>query len=142
MKLRLTVDIDEINYAQLIRAILPYVKKEDIPLPEAVLNAAELVQINLMTVVLGAVLGAGYAICNFLLLGIAVQRAVDSGDPKQGQLIVQGSYTKRLLLMAVVLIIGFKAPCFNGLAVALPQLFPRVVIFVKSLFQSKRKEEE
>lgn len=41
MKLRLTVDIDEINYAQLIRAILPYVKKEDIPLPEAVLNAAE-----------------------------------------------------------------------------------------------------
>lgn len=108
----------------------------------AVLNAAELVQVNLMTVVLGAVLGAGYAICNFLLLGIAVQRAVDSGDPKQGQLIVQGSYTKRLLLMAVVLIIGFKAPCFNGLAVALPQLFPRVVIFVKSLFQSKRKEEE
>lgn len=41
MKLRLTVDIDEINYAQLIRAILPYVKKEDIPLPEAVMNAAE-----------------------------------------------------------------------------------------------------
>ncbi len=41
MKLRLTVDIDEINYAQLIRAVLPYVKKEDIPLPSAVLNAAE-----------------------------------------------------------------------------------------------------
>ncbi len=41
MKLRLTVDIDEINYAQLIRAILPYVKKEDIPLPSAVLSAAE-----------------------------------------------------------------------------------------------------
>ncbi|MCM1524097.1 MAG: hypothetical protein NC120_06525 [Ruminococcus sp.] len=40
MKLRLTVDIDEINYAQMIRAILPYVKKEDIPLPETVLNAA------------------------------------------------------------------------------------------------------
>ncbi len=41
MKLRLTVDIDEINYAQMIRAILPYVKKEDIPLPEAVLSVAE-----------------------------------------------------------------------------------------------------
>lgn len=40
MKFRLTVDIDEINYPQLIRAILPYVKKEDIPLPEAVLSAA------------------------------------------------------------------------------------------------------
>lgn len=41
MKLELKVDIDEINYAQLIRAILPHIKKEDIPLPEAVLNAAE-----------------------------------------------------------------------------------------------------
>lgn len=41
MKLRLTVDIDEINYAQMIRAILPYVKKEDIPLPETVLSVAE-----------------------------------------------------------------------------------------------------
>ena len=40
MKLRLTVDIDEINYAQMIRAILPYVKKEDIPLPEKVIDAA------------------------------------------------------------------------------------------------------
>ncbi len=40
MKLRLTVDIDDINYPQLIRALLPYVKKEDIPLPAAVVDAA------------------------------------------------------------------------------------------------------
>lgn len=40
MKLELKIEIDEINYAQAIRAILPYVKKEDIPLPEMVLNAA------------------------------------------------------------------------------------------------------
>lgn len=41
MKFRLTIDIDELNYAQAIRAILPFVKKEDIPLPEMVLSAAE-----------------------------------------------------------------------------------------------------
>lgn len=41
MKLELKIDIDEINYAQFLRAVLPYVKKEDIPLPEAVINAAE-----------------------------------------------------------------------------------------------------
>lgn len=41
MKLRLTVDIDRLNYAQLIRAILPYVKKDDIPLPDMVLDAAQ-----------------------------------------------------------------------------------------------------
>lgn len=108
----------------------------------AAINMTGVMQIDLLTVVLGALLGTGYAICNFLLLGMAVQRAVDSGDPKQGQLMIQSSYTKRLLLMAVVLIIGFKVPFFHGLAVALPLLFPRVVIFVKSLFHSKGKEEE
>lgn len=41
MKFRFTVDIDNIDYAQIIRAVLPYVNKADIPLPSAVLDAAE-----------------------------------------------------------------------------------------------------
>lgn len=35
MKMRLTIDMDNVNYASIIRMILPYVKKEDIP---AILN--------------------------------------------------------------------------------------------------------
>ncbi len=41
MKFRFTVDIDNVDYAQIIRAVLPYVNKADIPLPSAVLDAAE-----------------------------------------------------------------------------------------------------
>ncbi|MDD6991141.1 MAG: hypothetical protein PUI48_04860 [Oscillospiraceae bacterium] len=41
MKLELKIDIDEINYAQAIRALLPYIKKEDLPIPDMVKNAAE-----------------------------------------------------------------------------------------------------
>ena len=41
MKFRFTVDIDNVNYAQIIRAVLPYVNKADIPLPSAVLDAAK-----------------------------------------------------------------------------------------------------
>ena len=41
MKFRFTVDIDNVKYAQIIRAVLPYVNKADIPLPSAVLDAAE-----------------------------------------------------------------------------------------------------
>lgn len=41
MKFRFTVDIDNVDYAQIIRAVLPYVSKADIPLPSAVLDAAE-----------------------------------------------------------------------------------------------------
>lgn len=40
MRLELKIDIDEINYAQAVRALLPYVKKEDLPLPSVVLDAA------------------------------------------------------------------------------------------------------
>ena len=41
MKFRFTVDIDNVDYAQIIRAVLPYVNKADIHLPSAVLDAAE-----------------------------------------------------------------------------------------------------
>ncbi len=41
MKFRFTVDIDNVNYAQIIRAVLPYINKADFPLPSAVLDAAE-----------------------------------------------------------------------------------------------------
>ena len=41
MRFRFTVDIDNVEYAQIIRAVLPYVNKADIPLPSAVLDAAE-----------------------------------------------------------------------------------------------------
>lgn len=40
MKMRLTVDIDEMNYAEIIRFVLPYVKKEDIPIPAKILETA------------------------------------------------------------------------------------------------------
>ena len=41
MKFSLEIDFDDVDYAQAIRALLPYIKKEDIPLPSAVLDAAE-----------------------------------------------------------------------------------------------------
>lgn len=41
MKLGLEIDIDEINYPQLIRALLPYINKSELPLPQAVISAAE-----------------------------------------------------------------------------------------------------
>mgnify|MGYP004659044275 FL=1 len=41
MKFELKIDIAELDYAQTIRALLPYIKKEDLPLPDMVRNAAE-----------------------------------------------------------------------------------------------------
>lgn len=40
MKMTLKIDIDEINYGELISALLPYVDLNSLPLPEAVKQAA------------------------------------------------------------------------------------------------------
>ena len=40
MKLRLVIDIDNMDYAGLIRILVPHLKRTDLPLPEKVIDAA------------------------------------------------------------------------------------------------------
>jgi hypothetical protein len=83
------------------------------------------------TVVLGAALGSAAAILNFLFMAMNLQKAMD--DPDRAKLLVQKSYTQRMLGMVVVMIIGFAAPCFHVVAVVIPFLLPSVTIKVMQL---------
>ncbi|HBI64068.1 MAG TPA: hypothetical protein DDX51_02990 [Clostridiales bacterium] len=94
------------------------------------------------TVLLGNLLGGGFAILNFFLMALAVQRSVHRETPEEAKLVIQNSYTKRLLLLAAVVIAGIKLPYFHWVAVIIPLLFPRIVIFVKTLPIFQRKGEE
>ncbi len=94
------------------------------------------------TVLLGNLLGGGFALLNFFLMALAVQRSVLKETPEESKLVIQNSYTKRLLLLVVVLIVGIKAPYFNWITVVIPQFFPRITIFIKTLPIFQRKEEE
>lgn len=94
------------------------------------------------TVLLGNLLGGGFALLNFFLMALAVQRSVLKETPEESKLVIQNSYTKRLLLLVVVLIVGIKAPYFNWIAVVIPQFFPRITIFIKTLPIFQRKGEE
>lgn len=94
------------------------------------------------TVLLGNLLGGGYAIFNFFLMALAVQKSIHRDTPEEAKLMIQNSYTKRLLLLVAVLIVGFKLPYFHWVAVAVPLLFPRITIFVKTLPIFQRKGEE
>lgn len=76
--------------------------------------------------VLGALLGGGWAVLNFYLMGLGVQKA--AADPARSKQIIQFSYSMRMLGMVVVLILGFTLPWLHWLAVLLPQLFPRITI--------------
>ncbi|MGN1013786.1 MAG: ATP synthase subunit I [Butyricicoccus sp.] len=94
------------------------------------------------TVLLGAVLGGGFAVLNFFLMALAVQRSVSQRDPATAKKITQSSYTKRLLLLAAVLVVGIKVPYFHWVATILPLFFPRITIFIMTLPIFQRKGEE
>lgn len=94
------------------------------------------------TVLLGAVLGGGFAVLNFFLMALAVQRSVSQRDPAKAKKITQSSYTKRLLLLAAVLVVGIKVPYFHWVATIVPLFFPRITIFIMTLPIFQRKGEE
>ena len=80
-------------------------------------------------VVLGAAGGIVVAVLGFVILCLAVQRAVDTQDEKVRKNRMQLSYNLRLLLQAGWVVVAFLVPCFNVLAAAAPLLFPTVIIF-------------
>lgn len=92
------------------------------------------------TVLAGAALGSAAAIGNFLFMGMAVQRALD--DPERTKVIIQRSYTKRMLAMVAVMIVGFAVPWFHVVAVVIPFLLPRVTIYAMQLLGLYRPEKK
>ena len=79
------------------------------------------------SVLLGALLGSAAAIGNFLYLGISVQKAA-AADETKAKLIMRSSYTTRMLLSVVVMILGFAVPIFQWMAVVIPLFLPRLTI--------------
>lgn len=84
-----------------------------------------------LTVLWGGLLGGGYAVLNFLLMGINIQKALD--DRERHKLIIQRSYSLRMLGMVAVIILGAALPCFQVFAVVIPMLLPRLTILVRQL---------
>ncbi len=114
------------------------------------------------SVLLGALLGASFAVLNFFLMGLSVQKAAalmqgvqlspedadadeiqadkplspKAQEAKKKMLL---SYGGRMLMMVGVAILGLALPCFHPLAVVIPMLFPRLVILMQG-FLTKQKE--
>ena len=127
--------------------LAPSIKKETGHIAVGVLTGAVVMLIVFAllkrldyTVVLGAVLGSAAAIGNFLLMAVNLQKAMD--DPDRAKLLVQKSYTQRMLGMVIVMIIGFAAPCFHVVAVVIPFLLPSVTIKVMQLLGMYNPKEK
>ena len=89
-----------------------------------------------LNVLFGNILSASASVLNFFLMGLTVQKAVLK-DEKGAKATMKLSQTYRTLFLAVALIIGFTAPCFNKIAVIIPMFFPRLAITARPFFDKK-----
>ncbi len=93
------------------------------------------------SVLLAGVLGGVIAVLNFLLLGVTVQKVAAQAEEERGRKIMQFSYSIRMLLMLLWIILAVSLPALNWVAAALPLLMPRLTIGVMQMTGQYKKEE-
>ena len=80
-------------------------------------------------VFIGAIGGSIFAILNFVIMCLTIQRATEIDDKKRMKAFIQGSYNGRLILQAAWVVICFLIPHVHLIAGAAPLLFPNAIIF-------------
>ena len=95
-----------------------------------------------LAVVLGGLIGALYAVLNFLLLGMTVQKVAEMREENEelARMQMKSSYNMRMVIMILLIVVAFALPFVDGLACMIPMLFPRLTIFVLQL-TGKIKDE-
>ena len=78
-------------------------------------------------------LGGGFAVLNFFLLGLTVQKMAGDPNEKKGKLVLQLSYSLRMLATLAVVVLGVKLACFSWVATVIPLLFPRLTILAMQI---------
>jgi hypothetical protein len=86
-----------------------------------------------LTVLWGTLLGGGFAVLNFFLLGLTVQKMAGDPNEKKGKLVLQLSYSLRMLATLAVVVLGVKLACFSWVATVIPLLFPRLTILAMQI---------
>ena len=88
-------------------------------------------------VLLGGAIGAVTAVLNYFLGVYAAAARAEAGDPARGRRVVSLSMAGRFLLMIAILVVGAKSGLCNVVAMVIPLLLFRVLIFVGEFFRRK-----
>lgn len=95
------------------------------------------------SVFLGAVIGSVLAIGNFLSLSITVSNALDRAardqDPQRAQLSIQASSVVRLLVLAAIYILLFRAEVCDPVAALIPLLLAQAALKLVEFFRKDDK---
>lgn len=83
-------------------------------------------------VLLGGLLGSAYAIFNFFMLGMTLQKAASMTDQQMAHMKVRSSYSTRMVGMLVLAVLAFALP-LEGIPCLIALLFPRATILVLQL---------
>lgn len=89
------------------------------------------------TVFLGGIFGAAVAVLNFFLMCLTVQQVAATEDEETARKIMKNSYSKRMALQLIWLVVAIAAPCFQWAAGFIPLLFPSLGIKIKGILQVK-----
>ena len=81
-------------------------------------------------VFLGGLLGSAYAIFNFFMLGMTLQKAASMTDQQMAHMKVRSSYSTRMVGM---LVLAFALPFVEGIPCLIALLFPRATILILQL---------
>ena len=89
-------------------------------------------------VLLGGIFGGILAVLNFFFMAVSTMMAADKAEQqnvKGGQLTVQLSFLLRMGLLFIILFALIKSGLCNSLAVVLPLVFTRPILFVGEFFR-------
>lgn len=95
------------------------------------------------SVLVGAVVGLLLSIGNFVSLSITVSNALDraarDNDPQRAQLSIQASSVIRLLVLAAIYILLFRAKLCDPIAALLPLLLAQGVLKLVEFFRNDKE---
>lgn len=89
------------------------------------------------TVFLGGVVGGLVAVLNFFFMGLAVQKAASASDEDTARMNIKASYSQRMMLQMLWVILAIVVPCFHFVAGIVPLLFPGTGIKIAGIFHTK-----
>ena len=94
-----------------------------------------------MSVFLGGLWGGTFAIVNFILMALTVQKATSEDSEMMARKRMQSSYSLRMSLTIFITILAVIIPAINWIMSAISLFFPRITILVMPLFRSDLRKK-
>lgn len=87
------------------------------------------------TVILGGLGGGIVAVLNFFLMALTVQKVAAQSDEELARTQMKASYSQRMMLQILWIVVAIAVPCFQFVAGIAPLLFPSLGIKAMALFK-------